>query len=125
MIITEIYNGQGLGNQLWCYVVTRVIAKDKGYKFGIMHPEKFKCLDFMDLDFGEKVTGGSGPEGGPPIELPHGITNYYMEKKTIHIKTKEDIRIHDNNLINIADNTKIDGLMQDEQYIIKYKNESH
>ena len=28
MIVTEIYNGQGLGNQLACYVTTRTIAKE-------------------------------------------------------------------------------------------------
>ncbi len=123
MIITEIYNGQGLGNQLWCYVVTRVIAKDKGYDFGIMHPEKFKCLDFIDLNFGEKVTGGNGPEGGPPDTLPDGIKYYYREKEILHLKTEADIRTYDKNLVNIEDDTKIDGYMQDENYIIHRKNE--
>lgn len=123
MIITEIYNGQGLGNQLWCYVVTRTIAKDKGYDFGIKSPEKFKCNDFLNLDFGEKVIGGTGPEGGPPITLPEGIKYYYNERKITHPKNGVDIRIHDKNLVNISDDTKIDGIMQDEQYIIHKKNE--
>ncbi len=123
MIITEIYNGQGLGNQLWCYVVTRAIAKKHGYDFGIMHPEKFKCLDFMKLDFGKPVIGGSGPEGGPPTTLPEGITSYYAEKKITHPTYGFDIRTHDEKLMRVADNTKIDGYMQDEQYIIEYKNE--
>ena len=35
MIVTELYNGQGLGNQLFSYVMTRVLALDKGYDFGI------------------------------------------------------------------------------------------
>lgn len=121
MITTEIYNGQGLGNQLWCYVVTRVIALDKGYDFGIMHGEKFKCLDFMNLDFGKELIGGTGPEGGPPITLPDRITHYYREKEIYHPKTGADIRTHDINLINIQDNTKIDGYMQDEQYIAHHK----
>ncbi len=123
MITTEIYNGQGLGNQLWCYVVTRVIAEDNKYDFGIMHPEKFKCLDFLDLDFGRKVIGGLGPEGGPPSTLPEEIKYYYSERKIVHEKTGVDIRIYDENLINIKDGTKIDGVMQDEQYIIHRKNE--
>lgn len=123
MIITEIYKGQGLGNQLWCYVTTRVIALDKGYKFGIMHPEKFKCLDFLDLDFGEEVIGGEGPEGGPPKTLPFSIKYYYSEKEIRHPKTNADIREYDKDLINILDNTKIDGYMQDEQYILHRKNE--
>ncbi len=123
MITTEIYKGQGLGNQLWCYVTTRVIAKDKGYKFGIMHPEKFKCLDFLDLDFGEEVLGGEGPEGGPANILPFGIKYYYNEKEIRHPKTGVDIREYDKDLINILDNTKIDGYMQDEQYILHHKDE--
>ena len=92
MLITELYNGQGLGNQLACYVTTRVLAMDLGYDFGIMHPERFKGADFMDLDFGHQVVGGFGPEGGPPIELPNGIQNYVREKSEIHPISGADIR---------------------------------
>ncbi len=123
MIVTEIYNGQGLGNQLWCYVVTRVIAKNKGYDFGIKSPEKFKCNDFLSLDFGRPVVGGTGPEGGPPHTLPEGIQHYYRERKITHPVNGVDIRMYDQNLVNISDNTKIDGIMQDEQYIIHRKDE--
>ena len=124
MIVTEIYNGQGLGNQLWCYVVTRVIAKDKNYDFGIKSPEKFKCNDFMNIDFGKKVIGGySLYEGGKPIRLPEGIKHYYNEKKILHPINGVDIRIYDEKLINIRDNTKIDGIMQVEKYIAHRKEE--
>lgn len=123
MIVTEIYNGQGLGNQLWCYVTTRVIAMDHGYKFGVMHPEKLKCLDFMNLNFGEKVIGGSGPEGGPARLLPNGIKYYYSEQKIVHPLNQADIRIFDEKLIQIQDDTKIDGLMQDEKYFEHRKEE--
>ncbi len=122
MLITEIYKGQGLGNQLFCYVTTRVIALDRGYDFGIMHPENFKCLDFMNLDFGRKVIGGKGPEGGPATKLPHGISHYYNEKGMFHINGS-DIRTFDINLTKVPDNTKIDGLMQDEEYISHRKSE--
>ena len=50
MIVTEIYNGQGLGNQLWCYIVTRVIALDNGYDFGIKSPEKFSTADINSFE---------------------------------------------------------------------------
>ncbi|MCX6755652.1 MAG: DUF3431 domain-containing protein [Candidatus Nomurabacteria bacterium] len=123
MIITEFYKGQGLGNQLACYIATRVIAKDRGYNFGIMHPEKFKGLDFFNLDFGEKVIGGKGPEGGPVVELPQGIKYYYNERKITHPENGADIRLYDKDLVNVLDNTKIDGCMQDEQYIIHRKDE--
>lgn len=124
MIITEIYNGQGLGNQLWCYVVTRVIALDRGYEFGIKSPEKFKCNDFLTLDFGKPVIGGTGPEGGPPDSLPEGITYYYKEKKVNHPAYHDcDIRLWDDKLIYIPDNSKVDGYMQNELYIEHHKDE--
>ena len=123
MIVTELYNGQGLGNQLWCAIVTRVIALDKGYDYGIMSPEKFKGSQFLDFDFGETVTGGSGPEGGTPRVLPDGIRHYYNERKLVHPKTGADIRTYDPNLVSVPDATKIDGVMQDEQYIARRKDE--
>lgn len=123
MIITELYKGQGLGNQLACYITTRVIAKDKGYDFGIQSPDNFKGADFLHLDFGKNVIGGSGPEGGPALTLPEGITHYYAEHKMFHPISGADIRIYDPLLVGVSDNTKIDGLMQDEQYIIHHKDE--
>jgi len=122
MIVTEIYNGQGLGNQLACYVTTRVVAKDLGYDFGIMNPHKFKCLDFMDLDFGLPVTGGSGREGGPPDTLPDGIQHYFKER-WLYLPNGSNVTIDDLNLELIQDNTKIDGIFQSEDRIIHRKNE--
>lgn len=123
MIVTEFYKGQGLGNQLWCYVTTRVIAQDRGYDFGIMHPERFKGADFIDLDFGRPVQGGAGQEGGPPQGLPDGIRYYYCERGLQHPQGTSDIRLADPHLLSVPDNTKIDGLMQDEQYILHRKEE--
>ncbi len=108
MITTEIYNGQGLGNQLWCYVVTRVIALRNGYDWGIMHPERLKCLDFLTLDVGKEVTG---------------ITTRYVEKGMFHPTTGADIRLYDPGLMSVPDNTKLDGVMQDEQYIFDYRDQ--
>lgn len=123
MIVTEIYNGQGLGNQLACYVTTRVLSLDKGYEFGIMNPNKFKCLDFMNLEFGNEVIGGQSPcEGAPPTILPNNIYHYFREKETRH-PNGSDIRIDDTNLLNIVDNTKIDGVFQSENQIIHRKDE--
>ncbi len=123
MIVTELYNGQGLGNQLWCYAVTRCIALQNGYSFGIMSPRRFKGRDFLHLDFGSPVIGGVSPEGGPPRVLPEGITAHYTEQKVFHPLHNADIRVYDPNLIHVADNTKIDGVMQDEQYVINYRDE--
>jgi len=122
MIVTEIYNGQGLGNQLACYITTRVVAKDLGYDFGIMNPHKFKCLDFMDLDFGLSVAGGSGKEGGPPDALPDGIQHYFKEK-WLFLPNGSNVTIDDPNLELIQDKTKIDGIFQSEDRIIHRKDE--
>ncbi len=117
MIVTELYDGQGLGNQLWSYVVTRVLALDKGVDFGIMSPERFKGKDFLCLDFGRPVVGGSGPEGGPPSQLPEGIEHYYAERELWYSQYLCDVREFDQRLLQIVDNTKIEGYFQSERYI--------
>ena len=121
MIVTELYNGQGLGNQLWCYVVTRIIAQNNKYEFGIKSIEKFKGHEFLDLDWGMEVNGGDGPEGGPPSSLPKNINNYYKEKLVRHPINFLDISKRDDLLLNIPDNTKIDGNMQSYDYISNHK----
>lgn len=126
MIITELYHGQGFGNQLFAYVTTRMIAHKKGFEFGFSGLENFgdrrfndKGIHFMDLDLGNPVIGGSSPPGGPPTELPKGIDNYYVEyRHGLHTDSRLncDIRLTDKNLFNISDNTKIDGIFQSEDY---------
>jgi len=123
MIITELYNGQGLGNQLWCYIVTRIIAQNKGYDFGIKAIEKFKGKEFLQLYWGEEVIGGDGPEGGPPNSLPKNIQYYYKEKLTRNPKNLIDISKKDDILLNISDNTKIDGIMQSYDYVENHRNQ--
>jgi len=124
MIVNELYNGSGLGNQLWRYTVTRTIALNNGYEFGIMNSYKFKAPKIMNLDFGNEVIGGSGPEGGPPTTLPEGIERYYQEKGLIHpVYTACDCRLYDEELANVPDNTKIDGNMESEKYLEGRKDE--
>ena len=128
MLITEIYNGQGLGNQLWCYTVTKTIALDLNYEFGIQSPHKFKGYSlfpyFRDQkNFGLSVVSGEGPEGGPPISLPQGIDHYYRESRKSHTVWDCDISPLDNNMRLVSDNTKIDGNMQAEEYILHRKQE--
>lgn len=108
MIATEFYTGQGFGNQLWCYITTRLIAKKHGHDFGIISQEKFLGKDFMNVDMGKPV---------------QGITHEYIEKSIIHPLNGSDIRIRDEQLLNVADNTKIDGYMQDGAFVEDHKNE--
>jgi len=112
MIATELYGGQGLGNQLWAYVVTRLIADHKGCDFGIMSPERFKGKDFMDLDFGRKIEGVSEM---PTSSLPESIINYH--KETCELFGTDDGSGIDKELFNIPLNTKVDGNFQSYSYI--------
>lgn len=55
MLIGKIHPGSGLGDQLFSYIITRVIALDKGYDFGFVGKEFFKGKEFMSLDWGSAV----------------------------------------------------------------------
>lgn len=63
IIATELLKGQGLGNQLFCYVTVRSLAYAKGYDFAILNREIFannihsnKGMYFMDIDCGLDVS---------------------------------------------------------------------
>ena len=62
MIGTEFLKGQGLGNQLFCYITARCIAKERGCAFGTAGQEQLavnihskKGMYFMDMDLGERI----------------------------------------------------------------------
>jgi hypothetical protein len=124
MIVSEIYSGSGLGNQLWMIVVPRIIAERMGYEWGIQQKKEtpFKGCAFMkNFDLGKQVIGGYGPEGGPPVKLPDGISDYYREFNDLKYPSYmggEDVLLFDNYLWNeLPDNTKIDGYFQNLDYI--------
>ena len=121
MIITELYNGQGFGNQLWVYVSLRALAKYKGYDFGIAHPERFKGDDFMSLDFGLPVELVDKSLNEPSKILPQGIEHYYAEQEAWHAKRSCDVRNFDTQLLEIPDNCKVEGNLQSEDLILPYR----
>ena len=119
MISTEMLYGQGLGNQLFCYITTRTLARDKNTTFGIHDPNNCigdkiynqKGLYFMDLDMGEKVDVSK-------------IKNYYMEEEyryfintNFHDATYGcGVWMTDQKLKNISDHSHILGYMQGPDY---------
>lgn len=121
MLATEILNGQGIGNQLFCYVTTRSIAHDRGLQFGIKDSgwsgdKRYNQNGFywMDLDMGSLV--------------PDNMQVYYEQDKRLKLETCWhdmthgcDIRKYDLNLFNASDNTIIFGNMQDQKYFIHNK----
>ncbi len=124
MVGTEFINGQGLGNQLFCYVTARVIAEENGYEFGTAGQECFavnihsnRGMYFMNVDLGYAIS----PE----------------EKKKLNVYQDAEVRLYlgnskhdmsygcyvagpDEGIHHVEDNTLIYGNMQDESYFIKH-----
>jgi hypothetical protein len=121
MLATEILKGQGIGNQLFCYVTTRSIAFDRGLEFGIkdsgwIGDKRYNQNGFywMNLDLGYSV--------------PDNMQIYYERDKRIKLETCWhdmthgcDIRKYDSDLVNVSDNTIIFGNMQDPKYFFHNK----
>ena len=106
MIAGIFHQGSGLGNQLHRYVMTRVLALDKGYDFGMIYKpdgsgkeEGFKGKSFMKIDIGKPV---------------QGVARQFIEKKVV--ENGIDIRSYDPEINFVEDNTIIDGEFQDERY---------
>ena len=97
MIVGYFHGGSGLGNQLFRYVATRVLALDKGYHFGMMG--EFKGDSFMEIDKGNV----------------YPMPNHYFDEKKV-VENGVDIRGYDPEINFIKDNTIIDGEFQDERY---------
>lgn len=99
MIASYFHQGSGLGNQLFRYVATRVLAADKGYDFGFIYnpdgsgkEEGFKGDSFMKIDKGKDVS---------TIERRWNEWNKYT---------------YDPDFNFVEDNTIIDGSFEDERY---------
>lgn len=111
MLATEFIHGQGLGNQLFCYVTTRMLAHRLGYDFGIGGLRNAgdsrvnkKGFYFMDLDYGK--------------EVPEGLSRYdeYRHGAWTDAQLRTDIRLTDKKLLSISDNIIIYGNLQSEEY---------
>jgi hypothetical protein len=141
MIVSEIYNGSGLGNQLWNIVAPRCIAEHRGFRWGVRRDitnsgqgkssistvglKTFKGCQFLtNIDWGDPVTGGiTHQEGQEPSVLPDGI-QYYARERTdeyplgLHAMANEDAMFYDELLYEtIPDNCKVDGTFQRLRYI--------
>lgn len=117
IIATEFYDGQGLGNQLWTYVVTRLAALRQEFDFAIGGINHFKGRSFIDLEFGIPLRGGLTNEGGPPLKLPMGFKHYYSEQKLVDKTFGIDISTEDTKIWALPPGTKIDGNFQSYEYL--------
>lgn len=124
MIGTEFIDGQGLGNQLFCYVTARAIAEENGYEFGTAGQECFAVnihsnqgMYFMDVDLGHAIS----------LEEKKNFKVYQDAETRLYIgNSKHDMAYGcyisgaDEGIHHVEDNTLIYGNMQDESYFIKY-----
>lgn len=125
MVGTEFIKGQGLGNQLFCYVSARCIAMDLGCGFGTARQEQLavnihskKGMYFMDMDLGTPITD-------------KGKYKVYQEKeKRIYLKNCVHDMTHgcyvadaDEDIYGIEDDTLIYGNLQAERYFFSHKDE--
>lgn len=109
MLIGKIHKGSGLGDQLFSYIITRVIALDKGYEFGFVGAEFFKGKDFMNLDWGKSVPYSYF------IEEPSGKLS--LDKEGIFNVFEINKPYYDPEVNFVEDGTVIDGYgSQDERY---------
>ena len=124
MIGTEFIKGFGLGNQLFCYVVARCIAQERGCEFGTANSQQLgnvfhsqRGMYFMDIDLGREITPEMKKEyhrfDDADDRLYMGNSRHDMNNGC-YISGADD-RIHE-----VADNTLIYGNMQAESYFCKY-----
>lgn len=124
MFGTEFIDGQGLGNQLFCYVTARAVAEENGYEFGTAGQERFavnihndRGMYFMDVDLGHAIS----PEEKKKYKV-------YQDRETrLFIGNSRHDIAHgcyiagaDEGIHRLEDNTLIYGNLQDESYFIKH-----
>jgi hypothetical protein len=121
VIVTEFYEGQGLGNQLWSYAVLRSTAIALGYEYGIQSPQRFKGKNFLSLDMGRRVVGI--PSIAPSYRRPLGVCYVFRERRVIHDLEHFEVSTFDPSVLKIKDRTKIDGYFQSEEYLLPFRKE--
>lgn len=118
MIVGKISPGSGLGDMLFSYIITRVIALDKGYEFGFVGKEFFKGASFMNLDWGADtshinyhIDGNGDPHGTGALH----IIKHTNDKLNPHFVFNKPY--YDPEVNFIEDGTVIDGYgAQDIRY---------
>lgn len=113
MITSIFHDGSGIGNQLARYIAVRCLALDKGYDFSVINPENFKGHSFLDIDFGKKFPSTDDEEFFEFVT--DGIERVFNEKKVLN-EHGNDVRPYDPTILEVEDNTIVDGEFQDPRY---------
>lgn len=124
MVGTEFLDGQGLGNQLFCYVTARAAALENGYEFGTAGQQHFavnihsdRGMYFMDIDLGHAIS----EEEKKSFSIYHDAEDRLYTGNSRHDLTHGCyVAGADPEILHVADNTLIYGNMQAESYFVKY-----
>lgn len=137
MVGTEFLQGQGLGNQLFCYVAARCIAEDLGYEFGTAGQEQLavnihskKGMYFMDMDLGACIAGTGGSDAGKAEHRKENFQIYHEKEERLYLNTCVHDMLHgcyvagaDEDIYRIGDNTLLYGNLQAERYFARHREE--
>ena len=121
MITTELYDGQGLGNQLWVYAACRSIAEHLGLPFAILGGHRFKGGGFLNIDFGEPHDAGSTVMAR---EYPDSRTVFW-ERMFYDPDLDYVASGFDEGVASLGPRTRLEGLFQSERYFFGDKTRIH
>lgn len=125
MIGTKLSKGQGLGNQLFCYVTARCIALDRGYAFGLSGGDILQ----------KSLRGGDGEPFltlwmGEPAQEADFSRVYREKEERIYTGSCQHDLTHgcfvagaDPGVLQAADGTLLEGNLQAEAYFGSHREE--
>lgn len=111
MISTELYDGQGLGNQLWVYAASRSIAERLNLPFVLLGSERFKGKDFLHI---AHHVGVSEEEAAAVVK--RGGWNRFHEAIFYDSDLDYISSGFDSRVFALCETSKLDGLFQSERY---------
>lgn len=125
MIGTEFLDGQGLGNQLFCYVTARAIAAERGCAFGTAGQERFannihsrRGMYFMDVDLGVCI---SPEEAASMNRFEDDETRLFLGNSRHDLTHGCYVSGAEEGIHAVSDNTLLYGNLQDESYFAAYR----
>lgn len=115
-ISTELYSGQGLGNQLWVYATAFTLASAKGFDLKIKSSWRFKGKYFLKLPMGTRkiYTPRKKPKR---LKIQEWTKGCFYETKTLDTKFSLDLSAFDVHLFKIQKSTQLYGNFESEKYL--------
>jgi hypothetical protein len=111
LLFTKLYEGQGLGNQLWVYAAARSIASRLSMPFFLLGLDQFKGTDFLNVEQNIDISSDDAHE----LINQSSISNFnelsYYDPQLKYFSSSYDDRV-----LKISGVTQLDGLFQSEKY---------